>query len=836
MATDLRHALRVLLRTPLVASVAVLSLALGIGGAASVFTVLNAIVLRDLPVPDPQQLYTAEKQLSAETSTRYSWPLIQAAQQELQQRAELFAATPPTQMQVRLARGSDGAERSNLQLVSGSFFTALRQRPQLGRLIEPHDTDAGSPVMVISDGYWRRRFARDPSVVGRQLVVGGASVTVIGVSAPGFFGPFLAFRNPDAWIPLTLQPDVRYAVNASTDETIDNNRPWPTQPGVEWLSLFARVPDAANVDGIASTLTLLHQRDAAARRPPAADARERIARERVALTSAGRGVSFLRGDLSARLVVLLAMVGVLVAITCGNVASLLVARASAREREIAVRTALGAGRWRIIRQLLVETLLLSGLGGGLGLLAAAWGRDLLLAMFTGGAATIDLDTRFDWRVLFFTVALSVACGVLAGILPALRSTRVAPTDVIKAQARQVGHGGGRRGAAVGKSLVAAQMAFCLLLLVVAGLFLRSMQALSTTDVGFDRDRLLVARMDVRSLGLSPDERQALYARVLDRVRRIPGVSAASASMNGPLGTSWRASSLVVEGYTPSADEPLITNEEVVTPEYFDTVGLAIVAGRGFTADDARTGGRNTIVNETLARRFFPGGSALGKRWTLDNALTPEAPVIVGVVQDAKYTGVRGATPNMVYRVSGAAPAEVLGNLEIRTAGDPAALAATVRQALDEAEPSLPVFDVVPLEYRVSRGLTNDRLIASLTSAFGLVALLLACLGLYGTISYGVSRRIGELGLRMALGADRATVSWLVVREALTLVAIGAVLGLPLAFVAGRSVLSLLHGVTPVDPIAYSQATVLLLVVGAVAAYLPAYRASRIDPMVALRAE
>jgi putative ABC transport system permease protein len=327
-----------------------------------------------------------------------------------------------------------------------------------------------------------------------------------------------------------------------------------------------------------------------------------------------------------------------------------------------------------------------------------------------------------------------------------------------------------------------------------------------------------------------------HERVLERLRRIPGVEAASLSLNGPLGNSRRASSFIVEGYTPARDQQLITNEEVVTTDYFKTVGLSIVEGRGFTADDGRPGSRNTIVNQTMARRFFPDGGAIGRRWTSETALGPDSPVIVGVVQDAKYMEVRGETPNMVYRAAGSLPLEVLGNIEVRVSGAPATLVPTIRQALAELEPALPVFDVVPLDLRVSRGLTNDRLIASLTSVFGLVALLLACLGLYGTISYGVARRIAELGLRMALGADRAAVAWLVIREALSLVAIGGVMGLPLAFVAGRSIRSMLHGVDAIDPLSYAQAAILLLMVAGVAAYLPAHRASRIDPMVALRSE
>ena len=838
MLNDVRYSIRVLRRSPLVAAVAVLSLALGIGGAASVFTVLNAIVLRDLPVANPQQLHHVETHRPGGDTPRYSWPLVQQAGDALRGRAELFTATAPTQMQVRLARGTDGAERSNVQLVSGEFFPALRQRAQLGRLIEPRDvmSPGSSPVMVISDAYWQRRFQRDPAVVGRELIVGGASLTVIGVAAPEFFGPFIAFRNPDVWLPLTMQADVRYAFNASTDDKYaDVAQPWSTQAAIEWLWLFARVPEASEVESVASTLTLLHQQDASTRLDGTAESRARLQQARVVLADGARGFSFLRGDLAARLVVLLAMVGVLLAITCGNVASILVARASARQREMAVRTALGAERWRVIRQLLVETMIISVGGGLLGLIVAAWGRDLLLSLFTGGAVLIDLDTRFDWRVLLFAVATTMVCGLAAGILPALRGTKIAPTDAIKAQSRQVGHAGGRRGALVGKSLVAAQMAFCLLLLVVAGLFIRSMQALSQTDIGFDRDRLLVARVDVRSLGYRDVERRTLYDRLLERVSRVPGVVSASASLNGPLGTSWRASSFVVEGYTPSPNEQLLTNEEVVTEDYFDTVGLAIVEGRGFGADDGRPGRQNIIINETMARRFFPDG-AMGRRWTTDVALSPESPVIVGVVQDAKYVDVRSETPNMVYHFAGASAADVLGNLEVRTLGDPSAVAQQVREAVAEAEPALPIFDVVPLDQRVNRGLTNDRLIANLTTVFGIVALLLACLGLYGTISFGVTRRIAELGLRMALGADRASVAWLVVREAMTLVVIGAIVGLPLALAAGRSVLSLLYGVDPVDVVSYSQATLLLVLVAGLAAFLPAHRASRIDPMAALRSE
>ena len=409
--------------------------------------------------------------------------------------------------------------------------------------------------MVISDAYWQRRFQRDPAIIGRELIVGGASLTVIGIAAPGFFGPFLAFRNPDVWIPLTMQDDIRYAFNASTDDDADNTKPWAPQPGIEWLSLFARVPDASNAAGVVvgadarciiatpprgstrRTPTIAPQLRAGARRPLQRRPRRVVPARRslvAPVRAAGDGRRAAGDHLRQR----------------GQPAGRARERARARDcrthrarrRTLARRPAAARGNDDAVV-----------VGGALGLLVAAWGRDLLLSMFTGGAAIIDLDTSFDWRVLLFAVSVTMVCGLAAGILPALRSTRVAPTDAIKAQARQVGHAGGRRGAVVGKSLVAAQMAFCLLLLVVAGLFVRSMQALMQTDVGFDRDRLLVARMDVRSMGYSDDQRQALYDRVLERLRRIPGVESASVSLNGPLGTSRRASSLVVEGYTPAAE-------------------------------------------------------------------------------------------------------------------------------------------------------------------------------------------------------------------------------------------------------------------------------------------
>ena len=839
VARDLRYALRVLTRSPLFSLVAICSLAIGIGGAASVFTVLNAVILRNLPVPDPQQLVLADKvSVVSQRNPRFSWPEFEEARKELQGKAELTTFIFPSSMNVRTAATASGpVERALVQLVSGEFFQVLRQQPQAGRLLAPSDnvTVNGHPVAVISDAYWARQFRRAPEAVGRTITINGATLTIVGVTAPRFFGAILAPRNPEIWVPLMMQPGLRYASNASNDDVADPRRPWPPQRGIEWLDVMARVPAQRDLPAVEGTLTAMYQRDARARteNPDDEDLR-RIGALHVVMEPGARGASFLREEARSPLYVLFGMVGVLLAIACGNVASLLISRASARDREIAIRLSIGAGRTRVVRQLLVETLLLAFVGGVLGLLVAAWGRDLLLSMFTRGAPIVDLDAGFDWRVLAFSVGITAFSGLAAGIGPALRGTRIALAESMKGEGRSVGGEGGRRGQLIGKSLVAAQIAFCLLLLVLAALFGRSMRSLLHVDVGYDPDQVLVARMDVRSLGLSNDDRQALYARLLERVSAIPGVVSASVSRNGPLGTSQQTSSFVVEGYTAAPGETLLTNEEVITDKYFDTVGLKIVEGRSFAAEDRTPGARSTIINQAMAKRFFPNGGALGKHWSYGDGIGPDAFRIVGIVQDAKYVSIRGDVPNMIYGLTPAVPDNVLSNIEVRTSVPPSHLITTLRRAITEAEPGLPVFDIVPLDERLNRGLTSDRLVANLTAIFGGIALLLACLGLYGTISYGVTRRVRELGVRMALGADRRNVLWLVIREAMFLVLVGAAIGIPLAYLAGRSVSTLLFGVEPFDVFAYAVAAGLLALVGSLAAFLPAHRASRIDPMVALR--
>jgi predicted permease len=839
---DLRYGARLLRRSAGFTFTAVLSLGLGIGGATAVFSLVNAIVLRTLPVPDPQQLFVAEvRSASHDHGELISGPTFEHARDELASRkvGEAFAATGAVGMQLQ-PDGDSAPGRGSVQLVSGEYFNVLRQQPQVGRLLNPSDNRVvgGHPVAVISDGYWRRRLNGLPDAVGRQIAINGNSFTIVGVTRPRFFGTTLSLRGPDVWIPYVMQPVVRYSSNASNSGDSDPRKPWPPQAQIEWLNVFARVPKGVAPASAADAFTSVHQRDREAVLPKGSsdDDRAGIRKQRVALVDASTGISGLREGASQPLFVLLAMVGVLLVIACGNVAGLLLARAAGREREIAIRLSIGAGRSRLVRQLLAESLLLATAGGILGITFAAWARDGLLGLLvnvTSNTTPIDLNTGLDWRVLGFSLGISMLTGIACGVLPAIRGTRVPVSDSLKQQSRGAVGTEGRRGLLVGKILVGAQMAFCLLLLVVAGLFARSLQSLTKTDVGFDKEHILAARADIRGAGYTSEERQALYRRVVERLQMLPGVQSASLSSNGPLANSSRISSMSVEGYTPAPEERLRTNEEVVTDRYFETVGLKVIDGRAFGPEDRKAGSLNTIINATMAKRYFPGRSAIGKRWSYGGDIDKDSNVIIGVVEDARYVQLRTPPPNMAYHLAEASPDDVLSDIELRTTGAPGALAATVREVLAQAEPRLPVFEVIPLTDRIARGVAQDRMVARLTAIFGALALLLASLGLYGTISYGISRRVAELGLRMALGADRRMVLWMVLREALTLVVAGGLIGLPLAFLAGKAMSTLLFGVGAADPVSFGLGALTLLAVAAVAAYLPAHRASRIEPMVAL---
>ncbi len=652
-------------------------------------------------------------------------------------------------------------------------------------------------------------------------------MAVVGVAAPEFFGATVDSQTPDIWAPGAMQAALRFAGNFERTGG-DLQKPWASQPEFSWLRVIVRVP-AAGAPAAAEALTLAaHQDD------PAAGSQNSQAAPVTLLPAAG-GFSAIRSELATPLSVLLLMVGLLLAIACANIASLLLARALSRGREIAIRLSMGAGRGRLIRQLLTESLLLASVGGLLGLALAYWGSTALLAFLTRGGPVTGIDVRPDWRVVSVTFATSIATAFAFGLLPAVRGTRVALAESLKAQARRVIGAAGQGGRIpVGKVLIAGQMAFAMLLLLVAALFARSLQALTLVDVGYDRDHLLVARIDPRSAGYDATQLPALYTRVIERVASLPGVVAVSLSANGPFSGSRSRGDFAVEGYTPGPGEQMIKYSDWVTSDYFRTVGLTIKQGRGFGPQDSADSRRVGVVNETLVRRYFRNQPPIGKRWGDSSNFDLDGFEIVGVVEDARYNDVRAESLNIVYMLMTQQDGRFARSLEVRAAGNPAALANAVRNALRESEPRLAVGTIETLDSRIARSIAVERLLGWLTMTFGGAALGLACLGLYGTISYGVSRRTAELGVRIALGADRVAVQWLIVREALLLVLLGGAIGVPLAFVAARAVGSLLYATAPSDPVAYGTASGVLVLVCAVAAYVPAWRASRLDPVVALR--
>jgi predicted permease len=842
---DIRFGVRLLSRSPVFSIVAVLSLAIGIGFNSAIFTLVNAIILRALPVPEPQQLVVATVHTPDGTSnTRFGYPAFLEARDTLKGQVALAAATNPQNGLIAMPRSASGAEpqQGTYQLVSGEYFDLLKQTPQIGRLLGPPDnlTLGAHPVAVISDAFWSQRFGRSPSAIGSEVLVNNASLTIIGVTTPRFFGTTVGVRTPDVWAPIVMQAEVKHFSNASTSNPADNRRPWPPQRNIAWLTVFARETAPGQGAGVVQALTAARMTDLAEQQGDSPDPEYAalVRKTHVTMEPAARGLSSLRQDMSSPLLILLVMVGLLLLIACANIASLLIARSSARAREMALRLSIGAGRLRLVRQLLAESLLLALCGGTLGLLFANWGGNTLLMMSSRTTRPPDIDLGFNLPVIGFTLSVSLVAGLLFGLLPALRSTRVSLSDTLRTQSRgTVGEALTRTGLPFGKLLVAAQVAFCLLLLVVAGLFARTLQQLTQVELGLDKDHVVAASLAVRAAGYKPEQLPALYNRLTTRAAQIPGVTSASVSLYGPLNRGMSTGNFDVEGYQPIPEQPQLARREIVSATNLQTLGIPLIEGRYFTDADFTSGRRVSIINETMAKKYFHGGSALGKHWDNgDGGTSASAFEIIGVVKDARFNDLRSAIPNMTFIPFSLADDAYLNSLEVRSTRPTATVVGDLRAALREVEPTLPVVDIMAIKDRANRETAGDQLVAYLTGLFGGVALLLASLGLYGTISYAVSRRTSELGVRLALGASRASVLWLMLREAMTLVGIGLVIGLPLTYFAARSISTSLYGVRPTDLAAAGGAALILVVVAAIAAYLPARRASRLDPMVALRAD
>jgi predicted permease len=826
---DLRHAGRGLRRSPGFTAVVVLSLSLGIGGNTAIFTLIDAVMLRMLPVKDPQQLLLlARTRGGGDSSPGFTYQEYA----QLRDDGRFFTALgayAPARLSVSVDGGSEPTAAG--QLVSGSYFGVLGVQPIAGRAIGPEDDripDA-HPVAMISDGYWKRRFGREPGAVGRSVTIGGRPFTIIGVTPPEFFGVEVG-AAPDLFVPLMMQPTVM----AASENLLVNPILRTT-----WLRTLGRLRPGvtpAQVSALEPVLARLASIPGRKLPPPGTRA---LPPERLTLLPAATGFSDLRQQFSQPLLLLLAMVGVVLLISCANVANLLLARAAGRRPELSMRLALGASRGRLVQQLLVESVLLALLGGAGGVLFAAWASRMLVAFMSAGRTPIVLDLAPDPRVLAFTAAVSLATGILFGLAPAWGASRIDVGGVRKAQPRLVGRAGMR----AGRALVVAQVALCVLLLFGAGLFVRSLQKLDAQAADVVRDRVMVVRVEPRGSNQrnAPGTSSRLdrtYRDLLARVRALPNVRAASLASDTPTSVVRLSSPIKLPDGTVFPLDRLM-----VYPGYFETLGLPLLAGRDLQERDLQGASSPAVVvvNEAFARKAFPGESPVGKRLLTATGGRFYPCEIIGLVKDARLGQLRGEPVPLAYQPflqTNTGRGQMV--LHVRSAGPPAALTAGIRDEVQRMDPTLPLFEVHTLAQEVEGALVRERLIATLSGFFGALALLLACVGLYGVMSFAVVQRTGELGLRMALGARRGNVVWMVMRQALTLMLWGLLLGVPAALVLGRvaasQIAGLLFGLHSTDAETIAAAVLVMAIAATVASYLPARRASRVDPMVALRNE
>jgi predicted permease len=821
--SDTRYALRTMVRAPAFAIASVLTLGLGIGANTAVWSITEALMRRPLPVERPDELRALHRVGSDEPNYRMSHPLLLRLRSSVNGMAQIAAMGSIVRGYVAIGERPDAVL---FQLVSGNFFTVLGVQPAAGRLFMPTDdeTIGGGPVAVISDAFWESRFARDPSVVGRSIRVNGVDFTVVGVAPAGFNGLTVG-TQVSMYLPLVMQHDVRYSTSVASFNA-DPSKPWIPQRGISWLTLIARVAPAQVRETSArlETVFRLELRETLAERDEAA--RESGMKEHVALEPIARGFSPLREQFADPLRVLTVGVGIVLLIACANLAGLLLARSAARSNEIAIRVSLGARPGRLVRQVITESVTLALAGGIVGIGIARWATHALLRLASSGARAIPLDTPLDAKVILFAFAITIAAGLLFGLAPALRVARTDLYERFRSGSR-VATGGVSHRVPLGRVLVAGQIALSLLLVTSAGVFVKTFQNLLDIETGFERERLVMARIDTRSAGYASAELPGLYDRLLAAARSVPGVKSASLSYVGLADGGRIISDFQIGG------RRLPAQENYVTPEFFSTAGITIARGRALTSRDTKDTPKVVVITETAARRFFGTDDVVGRHFGYDASAALE---IVGVARDVRANSLREPMPPMVYRALAQDPRQYISSVDVRAVGNPASVIAGLRTALMGVDKRLPVREILTAENILERGLTRERMVARLAGSFGILALLLAAIGLYGVISFSVSRRTNEMGVRLALGATRGNVRWIVLRDSLVTIVAGLVVGVvlwaPLLGLTER----LVYGLSPHDPQTLGFGALILVAVGALAGLLPAGRASRIDPIAAIRAE
>jgi predicted permease len=815
-------------------AVAVLSLALGIGANTAIFSLIDAVMLRSLPVQEPQRLVLFGKAESAGIDIGFpnsSWDLFSyPTYREVRQRNQVFsdvAAVHSFSSRVHgvvHARGSSGElEQIRAQMVSGNYFSVLGVNATLGRALTSDDdgTPGGHPVVVASHSWWQRRFGGDASVVGTAITIDKTSYTIIGIAPKEFFGTTVG-ESPDIWVPLAMEEQLPPGLKGYNDRMFQS------------LYLIGRLKPGVDVEQAGAEANLLFKQllNEYSGPQPSDERLQAIQQARIELTPAGRGLSELRKEFSLPLKILMVVVGVVLLIACANIANLLMARATARHQEFTVRVALGASPARIGRQLLTESLLVALVGGAAGILLGSWGSSALVAMVSTGPQALPLNVEPDMRVLAFTLFVSVISAVVFGTAPALRASRVELSASLRSNRASASS---MTRSLLGKALLVSQVALSLLLLVGAGLFVRTLVNLQRVDTGFNQDHVLLFQIDSDSIGYKEDSRLVkLYKDVEEKVSLIPGVRAASFSMFAFNQGGW-TSPASTRGDASSAHTEQRVRHNSVGPDFFEAMGLPLLSGRSFGAQDTETSPKVAVISEALANRLFPGASPLGKRFGRGGPEHSEDIEVIGVVKDAKYEDLMEQQRAMAYYPY-TQSIQFLSNFEVNFSGEAGAIVGETRRAIQEVNRDLPIVEAVRMSEHVGRSLVQQKLIARLSSFFGLLALLLACIGLFGIMSYSVAKRTNEIGIRMALGADRGDVLRLMLREGLAPVLIGIGIGLPAALAGTRLITSLLYGLMPADPLTICVATMLLLTVAALAGYLPARKASRVDPITALRCE
>ena len=810
LIADLRYSVRSLLKNPGLTLAAVLSLGLGIGANTTIFTWVQAVLFRPIPIAaDPGSIRIAAMENREGQSRSWSYPNFT----DFRDRLTLMEVVAQDDQTFSIAVDQT-AERAWGGLVSGNYFDVMGVTPSAGRFFTAQDdvTPGGHPVAVLSYGYWQRRFAGDPAVVGKQVTINNAPITIIGVAPEGFIGSFLGVASA-AWVPMAMQR-----------EMMGGDR--LTQRGNGWFQAIVRLrPGVSEQQAQAEATAIMSQLEQEYKNVN--DGR----RLRIVQTwEAPFGAATVLSPILAVLSVLVALVLV---IACANVANLLLSKAVSRRREVAVRLSLGASRVRLIRQLLTESLLLALVAGLAGTAMAYWTMDLIMAFVPPVDMPIDLGLRMDATTLLFALGVSIATGVVFGLAPALQASGSQTINALKEEGRS--GSGGRTTGRLRSGLVVAQVAVCLVLLVGATLFLRSFIAAQSLSPGFDADRLVTASMDMFPSGYTGDRNRDFQRRAVEAVSALPGVQSAAFGSRLPLGFGGSSSTGIgVEGYVPRENEEIVINYSTVGARYFETMGIPVRQGREFTGSDTPDSPRVVVINETMARRYWPQGNALGGQIRQGQNLVE----VIGVVADSKYSSINERPLPQLYFPMARSDASTL-RMFVRSAGNPSPLVADVRSAIRALDPNLPVYDARTLNEHMQVAVFAQRMAANLLGAMGVLALLLAAIGLYGVMAYAVSQRTQEMGIRLALGASPSSLLSMIVGQGMKLTAVGLGIGLALALAAFGSigaVRTLLPGISPLDPITFIAVPVLLGAIALLATWIPGRRAGKVDPLVALRYE